>query len=183
VILALLALQAVDTFVFKVAMDEVGEKRQKLMALQLTEAEWSRVNLFLNLLAVQFFICSLSLLTPQQHAEECQHKFSSDLKSTPHLALPALESLHAGWTKCAADPQYSHFADALEQALEKVDEYYQKTSNSNAYMFAMGILLNALSILSLITLQFWIPLKSFRTSKNIGRRTFKNKLSRIWRKQ
>ncbi|KAJ7198443.1 hypothetical protein C8J57DRAFT_1262379 [Mycena rebaudengoi] len=31
--------EEVDTFVFKVAMDEVGKKRQKLMALQLTEAE------------------------------------------------------------------------------------------------------------------------------------------------
>jgi hypothetical protein len=46
--------------------------------------------------------------------------------------------LHAGWTKCAEDPKYSVFADAIEQALAKVDEYYQKTSNSNAYMFAMG---------------------------------------------
>ncbi|KAJ6611036.1 hypothetical protein B0H10DRAFT_2437742 [Mycena sp. CBHHK59/15] len=68
---------------------------------------------------------------------ESQHKFSSDLKSTLHLALPALETLHADWTKCAADPLYSDFAAALEQALENVDEYYQKTSNSNTYMFAM----------------------------------------------
>ncbi|KAJ6559344.1 hypothetical protein B0H10DRAFT_1966971 [Mycena sp. CBHHK59/15] len=101
--------QDVDKFVFEIAMDETGEKRNKLAALQLTEAEWSRVDLFLNLLA-----------------------------STLHLALLALETLYAGWTKCAADPKYSHFAEALEQALEKVDEYYQKTSNSNTCMFAMG---------------------------------------------
>ncbi|KAJ6607651.1 ribonuclease H-like domain-containing protein [Mycena sp. CBHHK59/15] len=110
-------------FVFEIAMDETGEKRKKLAALQLTEAEWSRVDLFLNLLAF---------------AEHSQHKFSSDLKSTLHVALPALEALHAGWTKCAADAKYSDFKDALEQALEKVDEYYQKTANSNTYMFAMG---------------------------------------------
>jgi hypothetical protein len=42
------------------------------------------------------------------------------------------------WTKCAADPKYDDFKDALEQALEKVDVYYHKTSNSNAYMFAKG---------------------------------------------
>ncbi|KAJ6579801.1 hypothetical protein B0H10DRAFT_1962790 [Mycena sp. CBHHK59/15] len=30
------------------------------------------------------------------------------------------------WTKCAADPKYDDFKDALEQALEKVDEYYHK---------------------------------------------------------
>jgi hypothetical protein len=52
--------------------------------------------------------------------------------------LPALESLHAGWSQLAADPQYAHFVPAIEQALQKVDEYYQKTSNSNAYTFAMG---------------------------------------------
>ncbi|KAJ7131124.1 ribonuclease H-like domain-containing protein, partial [Mycena epipterygia] len=112
----------VDKFVFEIAMDETGEKRKKSTELQLTEEEWDRVNLFLDLLAF---------------AEHSQHQFSSDLKSTLHLALPALEALHAGWTQSAEDPKYSHFKDALEQASEKVDEYYQKTSNSNAYMFAM----------------------------------------------
>ncbi|KAJ6609809.1 ribonuclease H-like domain-containing protein, partial [Mycena sp. CBHHK59/15] len=62
---------------------------------------------------------------------------STSVKSTLHLTLPALETLHAHWTKCAADPLYSDFAATLQQALEKVDEYYQKTSNSNTYMFAM----------------------------------------------
>ncbi|KAJ7847687.1 hypothetical protein B0H13DRAFT_583944 [Mycena leptocephala] len=71
----------VDKFVFEIAMEESGEKRKKLAALQLTEAEWSRVDLFLNLLA---------------YAENSQHRFSSDLKSTLHLALLALESLRAG---------------------------------------------------------------------------------------
>lgn len=50
------ARQDVDTFVFEIAMDETGEKRTKLAALQLTEAEWKRVDLFLNLLAVCFGI-------------------------------------------------------------------------------------------------------------------------------
>ncbi|KAJ7659106.1 ribonuclease H-like domain-containing protein [Mycena polygramma] len=112
----------VDAFVFQMAMDKSGEKRQKLSKLELQKAEWDRVNLFLDLLA---------------YAEYSQQKFSSDLKSTLHLALPALEALHDGWTQCADDPKYSVFADALNQALAKVDEYYQKTSNSNAYMFAM----------------------------------------------
>ncbi|KAJ7785233.1 hypothetical protein DFH07DRAFT_5883 [Mycena maculata] len=110
-------------------MDETGENRKKLAALQLTEDEWARVDLFMDLLA---------------YAEDSQHRFSSDLKSTLHLALPALESLHAGWTACAANPKYSRFHDALEQALEKVDEYYQKTSTSNSYMFAMGNLMSSI---------------------------------------
>ncbi|KAJ7892445.1 hypothetical protein B0H13DRAFT_2340136 [Mycena leptocephala] len=89
------------------------------MTLERTyKAEWKRVDRFLNLLA---------------YAQGSQHKFSSDLKSTLHLTLPALETLHADLTKCAADRSYSDSAATLEQALEKVDEYYQKTSNSNAY--------------------------------------------------
>ncbi|KAJ7247480.1 hypothetical protein C8J57DRAFT_1240809 [Mycena rebaudengoi] len=48
-----LDMKDVDKFVFQIAMDEVGEKRQKLAALQLSESEWKRVDLFLNLLAVR----------------------------------------------------------------------------------------------------------------------------------
>lgn len=130
-----------DKFVFEIALDETGDKRTKLAALQLSKAEWTQVDLFLNLLAVR--VCVFRRFVPfllihGQFAEDSQQKFSSDLKSTLHLALPALEELHADWTKCAADAKYSHFAPALQAALSKVDEYYQKTSNSNAYMFAMG---------------------------------------------
>ncbi|KAJ7917073.1 hypothetical protein B0H13DRAFT_1870602 [Mycena leptocephala] len=46
----------VNQFVFEIAMDETGEKRTKLATLQLSEAEWKRVDLFLNLLAVCFII-------------------------------------------------------------------------------------------------------------------------------
>ncbi|KAJ6621990.1 hypothetical protein B0H10DRAFT_1945015 [Mycena sp. CBHHK59/15] len=119
----ILDMKSVNDFAFEIAMDEVGEKRLKLASLQLSEVEWTWVDLFLNLLAV---------------AEQAQQKFSSDLKSTSHLATPALERLQAGWTQLAADPQCSHFVPAIEQALEKVNEYYHKTSNSDVYTFAMG---------------------------------------------
>ena len=45
-------LQDVDKFVFEIARDETRGKRNNLIALQLSEPEWSRVDLFLNLLAV-----------------------------------------------------------------------------------------------------------------------------------
>ncbi|KAJ7453905.1 hypothetical protein FB451DRAFT_1373736 [Mycena latifolia] len=38
------------------------------------------------------------------------------------------QELAADWTKCAADPVYSDFAAALQQAQDKVDEDCQKTS-------------------------------------------------------
>jgi len=52
----------VDKFVFEMALDETGEKGRKLMALQLTEAEWMRVDLFLNLLAVRVPVFRISSL-------------------------------------------------------------------------------------------------------------------------
>ncbi|KAJ6549897.1 hypothetical protein B0H19DRAFT_1073803 [Mycena capillaripes] len=42
------------------------------------------------------------------------------------------------WTRRTTDIKYSQFWHALNQALEKVDECYKKTSNSNTYMFAMA---------------------------------------------
>ncbi|KAJ7494885.1 hypothetical protein FB451DRAFT_1359962 [Mycena latifolia] len=118
------------------------ERSTKLAALQFSEAEWKRVELFLHLLA---------------YAEESQHKFASDCKATLHLALPALERLHADWTKCAADPGYSDFAAALEQAQEEVVEYCQKTSNSKAYMFGMDKFIYSC----------WIPCRNVDTSERI----------------
>ncbi|KAJ6487449.1 hypothetical protein C8R47DRAFT_1216224 [Mycena vitilis] len=41
----------VDAFVFQMAMDKSGEKRQKLSKLELQKEEWDRVDLFLDLLA------------------------------------------------------------------------------------------------------------------------------------
>jgi hypothetical protein len=50
----------VDTFVFEIAHEEKDhEKRDKLTALQLTETEWDRIDLFLNVL--QVFVLSLHL--------------------------------------------------------------------------------------------------------------------------
>ncbi|KAJ7028990.1 hypothetical protein C8F04DRAFT_47655 [Mycena alexandri] len=102
----------VDTFVFEMAQEETGDKRDKLEGLRLKHDEWNRVDLFLNLLAC---------------AEQAQHAFSSELRSTLHLAIPALERLHAQWSVAAEDVKYSAFWPALEAAMEKVDEYYQKT--------------------------------------------------------
>jgi hypothetical protein len=77
------------------------------------------------------FSCSMAI-------QITQHTFSADLKFTLHLAIPALEKLHAEWTVKSTKPKYSVFHNAIDEALQKVDEYYQKSSNSNSYMFAMG---------------------------------------------
>ncbi|KAJ7900762.1 ribonuclease H-like domain-containing protein, partial [Mycena olivaceomarginata] len=101
---------------------ESGEKSKKLAALQLEEEEWDRVELFVHIL---------------KSAEKAQHAFSADMRSTLHLAIPALEQLHTTWSKRATTVKYARFWSALNEALEKVNEYYEKTSTSNVYTFAM----------------------------------------------
>ncbi|KAJ7330883.1 hypothetical protein DFH08DRAFT_814973 [Mycena albidolilacea] len=107
----ILDMKDVDTFAFEIPQEESGEKREKLEALRLKSDEWARVDLFPNLIA-----CT----------EEAQHAFSSDLRSTLHLTIPALEKLHAQWKLASEEAKYSVFWPALEAAMEKVDEYYQK---------------------------------------------------------
>lgn len=59
------------------------------------------------------------------------------MRSTLHLAIPALEALHRAWTSRTENPRYEFFVPALKAAAEKIDEYYNKTGNSNAYNIAM----------------------------------------------
>ncbi|KAJ7627444.1 ribonuclease H-like domain-containing protein [Roridomyces roridus] len=115
--------EAVDQFVSEIAaLERDREKREKLENLQLTVDEWERVDLFLHVL---------------QAAQSSQQQFSSDLRSTLHLAIPALEKLHSKWTSKLSDDKYLPFKDAIEAALAKVDEYYQKTDNTHSYALAM----------------------------------------------
>lgn len=72
-----------------------------------------------------------------QHADNAQQAFSSDQGPTLHLALPALEALHKAWTKRAARDKYADFIPALDAGLAKIEEYYDRTSQSDAYTFAM----------------------------------------------
>jgi hypothetical protein len=70
-----------------------------------------------------------------------QQAFSTDLGSTLHLAIPALETLHKAWSSRAERVKYSCFAPALGAAAEKLDEYYEKTTDSPAYIMSMSKLL------------------------------------------
>lgn len=72
-----------------------------------------------------------------QSADLAQQAFSYNSTPTLHTGLPALEALHKSWKTKAAAPKYSPFAEALEAALAKVEEYYNKTSTSHAYTFVM----------------------------------------------
>jgi hypothetical protein len=74
-----------------------------------------------------------------QHADNAQQAFSSDNISTLHLAIPALESLYRAWSSRADHVKYSPFAPAVHAACEKINEYYEKTTQSLAYIMAMSM--------------------------------------------
>ncbi|KJA17428.1 hypothetical protein HYPSUDRAFT_1022541 [Hypholoma sublateritium FD-334 SS-4] len=63
--------------------------------------------------------------------------FSYENAPTLHNALPALEALHNFWTHYSELDEYAVFEDGLEAALAKIADYYEKTSTSHAYTFAM----------------------------------------------
>jgi hypothetical protein len=83
----------------------------------------------------------LKYLTLYKHADNAQQAFSSEQASTLHLAIPALEALHRAWSSRAQRPKYERFAHALECACTKIDEYYEKTTETSAYIMAMSTLL------------------------------------------
>jgi len=113
----------VDAFVDELRWEEQDStKRDKIRELKLTSEEWVRVNTFLGLLS---------------HADNAQQAFSSNNISTFHLAIPALEALYRAWSSRADRLKYLPFAPALRAACEKIDEYYEKTTESPAYIMSM----------------------------------------------
>ena len=74
-----------------------------------------------------------------QYADEAQQAFSASATPTLFNALPAVEALHASWTKAMGKEKYEAFHEALDAAMTKLDEYYTKTAASDAHIIAMGI--------------------------------------------
>jgi hypothetical protein len=72
-----------------------------------------------------------------QYADVAQQAFSSDCGSTLHLVIPVLETLHKAWSSCAERLKYAWFTTSLQAAAAKIDEYYEKTTQSPAYIMAI----------------------------------------------
>jgi hypothetical protein len=66
-----------------------------------------------------------------------------------YLALPALEGLHAAWSKrLTPNIGYDAFQGPLAAGIAKIAEYYNQTEDSDAYIMSMGaflLLLNGLT--------------------------------------
>jgi hypothetical protein len=67
--------------------------------------------------------------------------FSSEQTCTLHLAIPALEALHRAWSSRAGHLKYDRFANALEAACTKIDNYYKKATELPAYIMTMSMFL------------------------------------------
>ena len=80
-------------------------------------------------------------LTFYKHADNAQQVFSSEQTCTLHLAIPALEALHRAWSSHAGHLKYDQFVNALKAACTKIDNYYEKTTESPAYIMTMSMFL------------------------------------------
>ena len=72
-----------------------------------------------------------------EHADKAQQAFSSEKGPSLHSALPALEALHKAWTTRTNQTEYLDFISPLEAGLMNIEEYYDRTADSDAYTFAM----------------------------------------------
>jgi hypothetical protein len=82
------------------------------------------------------YILKLDIL---QHADNAQQAFSSDNVPTLHYAIPTLEALHRAWSSRADHSKFQPFASALHAASKKIDEYYEKMTESPAYIMSMSM--------------------------------------------
>ena len=144
------SLQETAQFVYQLSMKETNhEKHLKLGNLTLSPEEWTRVRYLTNLLDVSYPIfCSISVSNnPYKHANIAQQAFSAAARPTLHNALPAIEKLYSAWEKASEKPRYAQFKPALNAAMEKLNEYYERTADSDAHIIAMGILFHSLCVI------------------------------------
>jgi hypothetical protein len=83
---------------------------------------------------------SLTRFMVLKHADNAQQSFSSDRGPSLQQALPALEGLHKAWSSRSEHQKYKAFHQALTAAVSKIQEYYNRTSHSDAYIMAMRTL-------------------------------------------
>ncbi|KAF5345550.1 hypothetical protein D9758_012006 [Tetrapyrgos nigripes] len=113
----------IKAFIYELSQEEKDlTKQHKIDALSLSEQEWIEVDTFIDLLA---------------HANKAQQAFSSEHDPTLHTALPALEKLHSAWEKCMSKLKYCKFMQAMQAGADKLEGYYNKTSDSDVYVFSM----------------------------------------------
>ncbi|RXW12193.1 hypothetical protein EST38_g13661 [Candolleomyces aberdarensis] len=119
----LIDMKYLNCFLVEISSEESNvEGQRKLLALRITEEEWSRITELLALL---------------KHADRAQQVFSSENKPCLSNGLPALEKLHMAWSSRTKKAKYAQFKPALDAGVRKIEEYYSKTSLADAYTMTM----------------------------------------------
>ncbi|THU95849.1 hypothetical protein K435DRAFT_859114 [Dendrothele bispora CBS 962.96] len=113
----------INTFIYELALEERDlDKHRKMDALRLTPEEWNQVDVLIDILT---------------YAYKAQQAFFSENEPTLHNATPALDKLNNAWSVQMNRPKYTQFLDALNTGIKKLATYYNKTSDSDAYVFSM----------------------------------------------
>ncbi|KAF5309327.1 hypothetical protein D9758_019000 [Tetrapyrgos nigripes] len=112
------ALLLIDMFV-KEFLDKIWLDKTDTRLLHMQDSEWNEI---------------IHLISILMHADEIQQKFSSENDPTLHLAIPLLESLHKKWSVCMKRSRYSELQEPLKAGVAKLKTYYEKTSDSAAYV-------------------------------------------------
>ncbi|KAI1789150.1 hypothetical protein LXA43DRAFT_845779, partial [Ganoderma leucocontextum] len=100
----------------------VPAKKIPWTAFKLEKADWARVKLCADIL---------------DDADSCHQICTTTLTPTLHQVIPALEHLVSKWEKKAKDPTYALFHDALKAGITKLNKYYKKLDNSDAYILSL----------------------------------------------
>ncbi|KIJ23090.1 hypothetical protein M422DRAFT_81167, partial [Sphaerobolus stellatus SS14] len=115
---------SIQYFVFQMSTAEKDEtKRKKLRELLLSDREWANLKEFHDILMI---------------SDNAQQAFSSETYPTLSMGIPALEAMHAGYTRKRRKVSAS-LHEAVVAALSKIEDYYDKTSCSDAYLVSMAV--------------------------------------------
>ena len=130
-------------------MNLIGQSVPNLMhysSLVQNGKEWDCFFRYSRLVKHYYGFINIHWLLCIQHADVAQQAPSPENGPLLHLALPALEALHKAWSSRVKKEKYSHFKSALDLAIEKIAEYYDKTSNSDAFILSMCKLATFVSV-------------------------------------
>ncbi|KZV88849.1 hypothetical protein EXIGLDRAFT_564748, partial [Exidia glandulosa HHB12029] len=94
------------------------EKHDTLHTMHIRPAEWLNVSMLLELLSF---------------ADDTQIAFSAEKYPTLYFSSDRLLTLTSAWKKRRDDLSLSEFKDALDIALEKLEEYHDISSNSSGH--------------------------------------------------
>ena len=73
----------------------------------------------------------------RQFADDAQQSFLSSKYPTLAYVLPALKKLFQQWTKHRQRDDYKRYYKALDAGLAVVEEYYERTEDSDTFIMGM----------------------------------------------